>query len=163
MDSISIARLQLVHPVLAAKVTQMADLLAQEVIIIRVTQGLRLYADQLKLWQQGRDSAGNIVDGSKVVTNAAPGHSWHEFGLAVDVAPFVDGVPDWNVNHPSWKRIIAVGESLGLFSGTEFNSICDTPHFQLTGKFPASPTDEARDLLASADGMHGVWRAADIV
>jgi len=161
LDSISLQRLSQVHPVLSAKVQRLAELLAKESIEIRVTQALRNYADQLKLWQKGRDEHGNIVDGSQIVTNAAPGHSWHEFGLAVDVCPFVGRSPDWNLNHPAWKRIVEVGESLELFSGTQFHSICDTPHFQLTGKFPASPNDEVRTLLRN-EGIEAVWKASGI-
>ena len=160
MDSVSETRLDEVHPILASKIRQMADQLAQEGITIRVTQGLRSWTQQLALWMQGRDMNGTIVNPSKVVTKAAPGYSWHCFGLAVDVAPFVQSaagqLPDWNLSHPVWKRIVAVGQSLGLFSGSEFRTFPDWPHFQLTGSCPESPDDEVRQTFKDG-GMLAVW------
>lgn len=167
MDSISEVRLQLVCPALSTKIHLLALMLADENIVFRVTQGLRSWNDQQKLWEQGRDANGNVIDPSKIVTKAPPGHSWHEFGLAVDVVPMVSQLenailPDWNLSHPVWGRIVAVGESLGLFSGTQFHAIKDEPHFQLTGIFPASPTDEVRQIFRNA-GMIAVWTEAGLV
>ena len=161
MDPASEARLQQVHPKLAALVRQMADQLAQSGVSIRVTQGLRSWNEQLALWLKGRDAQGNIVDPKKVVTKAAPGHSWHNFGLAVDVAPFTDNTPDWNLEHPAWKKIVAVGESLGLTSGSEWRTFPDWPHFQLTGKWPVSPDGEVRQTFLDG-GMSAVWNESQL-
>lgn len=161
MDNVSEARLQNVHPELAEKVRRMATMLHVEGIEIRVTQGLRSWSDQMALWLKGRDSHGNITDPSKVVTKAAPGHSWHNFGLAVDIAPFTDNTPDWNLNHPAWKRIVAVGESLGLVSGSEWRTFPDWPHFQMTGSLPVSPNDATRQAYMSG-GTDAVWQIAGL-
>lgn len=162
MDNASEARLQNVHPVLADKVRRMAEMLALEGITIRVTQGLRSWSDQMALWLKGRDSRGNIVDSSKVVTKAAPGHSWHQFALAVDVVSMdAEGQPDWNIQHPAWKRIVAVGESLGLVSGSEWRSFPDWPHFQLTGSLPVSPNDAVRAAYMNG-GTDAVWTMAGL-
>src|SRR6266498_934410 len=147
MDRFSEERLKLVHPRLARLIHQMAEMLTQEGITIRVTQGLRSWTEQLQLWLKGRDSDGNVIDKSKVVTKAPPGHSYHNFGLAVDVAPFIENTPDWNLKHPVWKRIVEVGESLGLTAGAEFRTFPDAPHFQLTGKLPVSPNDTVRETF----------------
>jgi len=156
MDQNSEARLDLVHPKLAEKIRSMAEMLAQENIVIKVVQGLRSWDDQAKLYAEGRDDGGNVVDKSKVVTNAKPGTSWHNYGLAVDVAPFDAGIPDWNVEHPAWKRIVAVGESVGLTSGSTWRSFPDWPHFQLTGQLPESPDDATRTAF-TVGGMQQVW------
>src|SRR5208282_4466197 len=103
MDSVSEARLQLVCPALSAKIHSLAAMLEDEGIVFRVTQGLRSWNDQQNLWLEGRDVNGNVIDPSKVVTNAPPGHSYHEFGLAVDVV-LMDPQPDWNISNPSWQR-----------------------------------------------------------
>jgi peptidoglycan L-alanyl-D-glutamate endopeptidase CwlK len=165
MDAVSEARLQLICPVLSAKIHSLAMMLADETIVFRVTQGLRSWNDQQALWLQGRDINGNVVDATKIVTNARPGYSWHEFGLAVDVVPMdqVPPQPDWNINHPQWQRIITVGESLGLYSGSEFiHSPKDNPHFQLTGIFPVTPNDECRQILLNA-GMQAVWQESGLM
>jgi peptidoglycan L-alanyl-D-glutamate endopeptidase CwlK len=153
MDTISEQRLSEVYPGLATLVRQMADQLAAEGIDIRVTQSLRPMAEQEALYAQGRTTPGNVV------TDAQPGYSWHNFGLAVDVAPLTPTGPDWDIHHPVWQRIVAVGESLGMASGSVWRTFPDWPHFQWTGIFPVSPNDAARSLLASG-GVSAVWGAA---
>lgn len=158
MDSVSVARLQLVHPGLADKITLMASMLEAEGILIRVVQGLRSWAEQDKLYAQGRTAPG------KIVTNCQGGHSYHNFGLAVDCVPSQFGPgqafnPDWNPDHPSWKRMSAVGQSLGLDSGATWRTFPDAPHFQLTGAMPeGQPNDEARALFFNG-GLPAVWAA----
>lgn len=157
MDSVSAARLAMVYPALAEKIMQMDEMLEQEGIVIRVVQGLRTWQEQDKLYAQGRTDPGNVV------TNAPGGHSYHNFGLAVDCAPFLsDGANiDWNANHPSWKRMEAVGVSLGLTSGANWTRLVDAPHFQLTGRFPeGAPTDELRQIWRDG-GNAAVWMAVE--
>lgn len=161
MDSLSEARLSLVHPVLAAKVRTMALMLAQENIFIRVVQGIRTWAEQDALYAEGRTKPG------KIVTNCPGGKSYHNFGLAVDAVPSINGLdqawePDWNENHPTWKRMVAVGESLGLNAGGDWRTFKDWPHFQLTGKFPVDhPPDEVIAAFKNG-GIDAVWKAARI-
>ncbi len=158
MDPVSESRLQDVHPALARKIRQLADILAcdQPPVTLRVTQGLRSYSEQAVLYAQGRSAPG------KVVTNAEPGHSYHQYGLAVDVVPFgLDGQPDWNTSHPIWQRIVHVGTSLGLQAGAEFRSFPDYPHFQLTGTLPASPNDETRESFLQS-GISGIWKESGL-
>ena len=155
MDQISEDRLGEVHPVLAAKIRSMADTLAGEGITIRVTQGLRTWDEQAALYAQGRTIPG------KVVTNAEPGSSYHNFGLAVDVVPMTALGPDWNVDHPAWKRIVEVGQSVGLVSGSLWRTFPDYPHFQLTGEFPETPSAEVR-YVYDQGGVMVVWNATGI-
>lgn len=155
MDSISEARLQDIAPQLADKVRQMSDMLTQEGILIRVTQALRSWSQQDALYAQGRTTPGNIV------TNCPGGHSYHNFGLAVDCAPDDPSQPgyqpDWNASHPTWKRMEAIGQSLGMDSGATWRSFPDAPHFQISGRFPeGSPSEEVRQLFKDG-GMQGVW------
>jgi peptidoglycan LD-endopeptidase CwlK len=161
MDALSEARLAAVHPLLADRVRKMAEQLATENINIRVVQGYRTWAEQAALYDQGRDENGNVVDKSKVVTHARAGTSWHNFGLAVDVAPFDGGIPDWNLEHPAWKRIVTVGESLGLESGSGWRTFPDWPHFQLTGSYPDSPDASVR-LTYQKGGVDEVWKESGL-
>ena len=150
MDTISESRLDLVHPKLADKIRTLADMLLQENITIRVTQGLRTWGEQSVLYAQGRTSPG------KVITDAKPGYSWHNYGLAIDVAPFDDGIPDWNSSHPAWTRIIDVGQSLGMVAGATFRTFPDWPHLQMTGRLPESPDDAVRAAFETG-GQEAVW------
>jgi len=163
MDNYSEARLGEVAPQLAEKIEQMAVQLAAENIVIRVTQGLRTWAQQQELYAKGRDEAGNVIDRAQVVTKAQPGYSWHNFGLAVDIVPddasLAGFQADWNSAHPAWQRAVAVGDSLGLVAGAEWRTFPDWPHFQLTGRFPVTPDAEARYLFKEG-GFKAVWDAA---
>jgi len=152
MDDISESRLKGVHPLLADKVRQMADLLAKEGITIRVTQGLRTWDEQAELYAKGRSEPGEIV------TNAPPGSSYHNYGLAVDVVPMTGVGPNWDPTHPAWRRIISVGTSVGLQSGALWRTFKDYPHFQLTGIFPSTPNGKVKSLL-STGGIEAVWKA----
>jgi peptidoglycan L-alanyl-D-glutamate endopeptidase CwlK len=150
MDDISESRLKGVHPLLAGKIREMSDLLGQQGITIRVTQGLRTWDEQEQLYAQGRSLPGSIV------TNAPPGSSYHNFGLAVDVVPMTPLGPDWDVTHPVWGQIVQTGRSVGLEAGATWRTFKDYPHFQLTGNLPLSPTPEVRSAYA-AGGIFAVW------
>lgn len=166
MDANSEKRLQGVHPILADKTRQLAAQLLEHGIEIRVVQGLRTYAEQAELYAKGRSTPGARV------TNAPPGSSYHNYGLAVDVCPGIPGSnpwkPDWTLKgsdgnlSTSWAAIRDGGTSLGLCSGATFHSLPDYPHLQLTGKLPiGKPTDEAKQLLVSK-GIKAVWVLAGI-
>jgi peptidoglycan LD-endopeptidase CwlK len=165
VDKTSEGRLKLVHPLLANKVQQMAATLLAEGIEIRVVQGLRTYQEQAVLYAKGRTTRGPIV------TKAKPGYSFHNAGLAVDCIPGVRGSKPWQPNwtdrvhgelSPDYARMVAVGKSLGLVSGSDFESLIDDPHFQMTGSFPIGcPPEPARELMAKGD-LKGVWAMAGL-
>jgi peptidoglycan L-alanyl-D-glutamate endopeptidase CwlK len=148
MDAISEAKLVDLHPKLADLIRQMYAMLEQENYELHVVQGLRSWSQQDVLYQQGRTTLGPIV------TEAQAGYSWHNFGLAVDVAPFVGLAPDWNASHPAWQRIFAIGKSLGLVEGACWHKP-DDPHLQLSD-YPVTPTDEDREIFLQA-GESAVW------
>jgi peptidoglycan L-alanyl-D-glutamate endopeptidase CwlK len=157
MDSVSEQRLTLVVPELAQKIEATAASLMVKGIYIRVVQGLRSWADQAALYAQGRTAPGNIV------TNAPPGHSMHEFGLAVDCMPSLNAVeqpylPDGVGGSPRYVAMVAAGEAQGLVSGSTWVHMTDWPHFQLTG-VPVSPNDEMRADFSSG-GLPLVWSKA---
>ncbi len=86
-----------------------------------ITSGTRGNPEQAQLYEQGRTTPGNIV------TNAPPGTSWHNYGLAFDVAILVNGKPTWPDNsNPVWQKLGAIGAKLGLEHGLSFG---DAPHF----------------------------------
>jgi peptidoglycan L-alanyl-D-glutamate endopeptidase CwlK len=153
MDVISESRLFQVHPVLAGKVRAMYAALMASGIEIRVVQGLRTIDQQNALYAEGRTAPGAKV------TNAHGGHSWHNFGLAVDCVPGIRGVspwkPNWDARSADFAAMIYAGEAQGLVSGANWKSMPDEPHFQLAG-IPVSPDDAAREVLAS-HGVNQFW------
>lgn len=89
-----------------------------------ITSGRRTMAEQQKLYNQGRTAPGDIV------TNAKPGQSAHNFGLAADLAPIKDGKIWWNAPKPVWKQMADTARGLGLTSGYYFKTIFDAPHVE---------------------------------
>lgn len=91
-------------------------------------QGTRSFESQQILYNQGIDNDPSTPK----VTNAKPGDSYHQYGLAIDAVPRAyKALPDWNPNGPLWVRIGEIGESFGLEWGGRW-SRPDRPHFQLT-------------------------------
>jgi peptidoglycan L-alanyl-D-glutamate endopeptidase CwlK len=87
-----------------------------------VNSTLRTFEEQAELFAIGRTKPGDIV------TNAKAGESWHNFGLALDVVPLVNGKAIWD--SPFWNRIGELGKQVGLFWGGDFKSFKDKPHFE---------------------------------
>jgi peptidoglycan L-alanyl-D-glutamate endopeptidase CwlK len=161
MNAHSQERLKLVYPRLSDAIYKLSTQLAVEGVYIIVAQGLRTISEQQALWQKGRNADGSYIDPihhTGVVTNAQGGHSYHNLGLAVDCDVLnKDGSIDWNPEHPAWKRMEALGVSLGMVSGANWVRIVDAPHFQITGRFPeGAPTDEVRQIMKDG-GMDAVW------
>lgn len=82
--------------------------------------------EQNVLYAQGRTKPG------KKVTNAKGGQSFHNYRVAYDCGPVVNGNIAWN-REDLFKKIGQIGVSLGLEWGGNFKSIKDLPHFQYTG------------------------------
>ena len=93
-------------------------------INVKIICGTRTYEEQADLYAKGRTAPG------KKVTNARPGYSWHNFGVAWDFVVFdANGQPLWD--SPLMDRCGRIGEELGLEWGGSWKSFKDTPHLQL--------------------------------
>lgn len=169
LDAISQERLKLVHPKLAEKIGKLSAMMEPAGFSFRVTQGLRSWMEQEKLYALGRekqdDGSWKVVDAKAIVTKAPPGYSWHNFGLAVDLAPDDPDQPGyqpvWDASHPAFERMVATGVALGLTAGALWRSFPDYPHFQLTGRFGASPNSYIRQTFVDG-GMEAVWKEAGL-
>lgn len=94
-DQHTIGAVALLHPKIIPGATGFInDAEAALDITIRVVQGLRTFAQQQALYDQGRTTPGNIV------TKAKAGQSYHNYGLAIDCVPFnPDGLTlNWEYN-----------------------------------------------------------------
>ncbi|WP_192949248.1 M15 family metallopeptidase [Anoxybacillus flavithermus] len=156
-----------VHPLVATKARQLIERAYKEGINIIITQGLRTIEEQNELYAQGRTKPG------KIVTNAKGGYSYHNFGLAFDFAILnADGSVNWNVDE-KWKRVGALGKSLGLEWGGDWRDFPDYPHFQLTfglsladlraGKRPPTQSPQQKEEKeVNKDDVKGHWAEASI-
>ena len=89
-----------------------------------LTSTYRDFEYQNYLYCQGRSKPGQIV------TNSKAGESYHNFHLAFDVVPIVDGKAKWD-DQNLWDKIGKIGADVGLTWGGNFKTIKDKPHFQL--------------------------------
>lgn len=135
-------RLEDLDPIVEKMARALLVAAEHEGIHLLVTSTLRTYQEQADIYAQGRTRPG------KRVTNARPGYSWHNFGLAFDVVPLVYGKPVWNSN--CWSRIGALGRALGLTWGGDFSSLKDLAHFEY---HPNLDLAEARRRLAAGEPM----------
>ena len=87
---------------------------------IRITSGLRTFAEQTALYAQGRTADGPIV------TNAKAGQSMHNFGIAYDIC-----VDNLSPTRTDWDKIGLIGKTLGFTWGGDFTTIDDFDHFEL--------------------------------
>lgn len=109
-----------------------------------VTSTLRDFAAQAVLYAQGRTAPGRIV------TNARPGESFHNFRVAFDVVPVVGGKPVWGTEGKDgelWQQVGEIGESLGLEWAGRWKSFRELPHFQYTGGLSAADFRAGKKLL----------------
>ena len=111
----------------------------KEDVFIVFTDGLRTFEDQAVIYGKGRSSyiyKGKQYGNPKVkkVSNAKPGTSFHNYGLALDFVT-CDGYGkniDWVVG-PKWRRAAAIAKELGFTWGGDWNSFQDYPHLQYDG------------------------------
>ena len=108
------------QPLVAQKYEQMRKIAEAFGMPIRITSGYRSFKEQAELYARGRRGSGNIV------TNAKPGESMHNYGVAFDVVFTRTGYDG------DWKTLGELGEALGLEWGGRWESFTDRPHFQLT-------------------------------
>lgn len=143
-DKVSIDRVAKLHPKIRDEVKALIEKAEEglpENIAIRAVQTLRTFAEQDKLYAQGR------TDKTKPkVTNAKGGQTYHCYGLAWDFCFVID--KDGNGSYefvswdtlkdydkdgmPDWKEVVKVFEDAGYEWGGRWATIVDAPHIQKT-------------------------------
>jgi len=105
-------------------------LLAPKGVTVEVISGLRSWSAQAALYAQGRTKPGRIV------TKARPGSSWHNYGLAIDLGLFKDGVyldgRNPTLADKLYAEIGALAGKMGIEWAGNWKSFQETPHFQVT-------------------------------
>lgn len=104
--------------------------LAHQGVSVEVISGLRSWQAQAALYAQGRTKPGPIV------TNAKPGSSWHNYGLAIDLGLFKAGKYLDESSPAQADKIYAeigkIAAKHGIEWGGTWVKFKDTPHFQVT-------------------------------
>jgi peptidoglycan L-alanyl-D-glutamate endopeptidase CwlK len=159
MDARSEAQLATVNPDLATKVRAAADSLAAAGTYLLVVSGLRTSDQQNALYAQGRTTPGHVV------TNAKAGYSMHNYGLAVDVVPYLSGqggALNWSLNTPQYQVMVTAMKAQGLVWGGDWVTFPDGDHFQMPG-VPASPNQAMIGDYGAGDtaALEAIWTNAE--
>ncbi|WP_215115905.1 M15 family metallopeptidase [Exiguobacterium sp. s80] len=113
-------------PEVARKTRQVIRELHVKGIYVGVAQGLRSYAEQEKLYAQGRTTPGAIV------THARGGQSNHNRGIAVDLFQYsMDGTEAIFNTDANFQQIVQAMKEQGFSWGGDWVTFQDYPHFEL--------------------------------
>jgi peptidoglycan L-alanyl-D-glutamate endopeptidase CwlK len=143
----------ILHPVFRDALAGLVSDLAKADIPLFVFEGVRTPVRQTYLYAQGRTRPG------KIVTYAKAWHSYHQYGLAVDMV--FGGAGKWSWDEPKkgmWKKYHELAKKHDLMP-LDF----ETPHVQLSGtssnalsegRFPGGGDENWAEALAS---MVAAW------
>ncbi len=114
------------HPKVAALCQAFIEACKQQAIDVIITSTYRDHASQAALYAQGRTAPG------KIVTKARPGQSYHNYRLAFDFVPIVNGKADYK-NLKTFERCGEIAEQVGLTWAGRWKTFKEYAHCQYTG------------------------------
>lgn len=154
--------LKLVYPPLAEYWIQIRAKYYERLgLQMRVTHGLRTFQEQWNIYAQGRKRIGNdwiITDMKKVVSYALPGDSFHNYGLALDIAfmgrdPYLEKMKPQDFKL-AWEEYGRMATGKGLeWGGSWPGKKKDRPHIQMSCGLSKS----AIQMVYERDGLDGVY------
>jgi len=137
------------NPAFVTLINGMIQWLRGEGHDVRVIAGFRTFREQQRRFEQGRVTPG------KVLTDLEAGHSWHNYGLAVDIVlNDEDGQPAWpEESSHYWRRLGDVALAHGASWGGLFGHPAHVEYH------PRHARGEARTLIDEFEsyGLEGVW------
>lgn len=119
-------RIQDLHPKAAEMCRLFLDACKRAGIDVIITSTYRDAESQNALYAQGRTKPG------RKVTNAKAGQSWHNWKLAFDFCPIVNGKAQWN-DLDLFRRCGEIAESCGLEWAGRWTRFKEYAHCQFTG------------------------------
>jgi len=129
-DFVTSQRIATLHPLIRTKVYSFIKQCKAKGYNVRITEGLRSFDRQRKLYIQSR------LNNKPKVTNAKAGHSYHNYGLAFDVITYHSGCKQ-NINNCIYNTppaVVTIAKSLGFSWGGDWKTFKDKPHFQYSFK-----------------------------
>lgn len=160
MDAQSLENLKFVYPDIRVRAFRLReDIHKATGYWIRITRGYASYESQAAIYAQGRTAPG------KIVSEAKPGLSIHNFGLAFDLCfigldPYLETMAKMRGEEKSevvWERVAECVEANGMMSGRRFRLCKDSPHAELTYGLRLSDLVELYDH----GGLSSVWTQCD--
>lgn len=152
-DLVQRVNLDLIHPRFLEAALELLAACRKRGADYFVISGYRSPAEQQALFDQGRTKPG------KKVTNAKPGFSSHQYGIAWDLCRDADvdrgGLqPDWRL--AEYVILQEEAERLGLESGMSWKSFKEGPHVQMP--LPDGVTYQQLKDLFEIGGLEAAWK-----
>jgi len=138
--------LDLLYPPFKTKMLEGIKIAHEAEIPVRIFETYRSRPRQGELWKRGRTKGGNVI------TNAKPGESMHNYGLAADLVMYVDGRWTWEPTE-LYKKLGPIMESVGLRWYGRNRRFKELVHYQLAGL----PDMYVIQQLYKKYGIEGVW------
>ncbi len=113
-------------PEVAVLCQHFIDLCAAQGIEIIITSTYRDFESQTAIYNQGRTTPGHIV------TNARAGESFHNYRVAFDFLPVINGKANW-ADIALFEKCGAIGKSLGLEYAGDWITFKEYAHLQQSG------------------------------
>lgn len=114
------------HPKVATLCRQFVAKCAEVGIDVLITSTYRDHESQNALYAQGRTTPGAKV------TNAKGGQSFHNWKVAFDFVPLVNGKAQWQDTR-TFKKCGEIAESVGMEWAGRWKSFPELAHCQFTG------------------------------
>ena len=148
-------RIELIHPKLRKELVQIYTEICEALkgkAMCRFTHTLRSFAEQDALYYSSRPPLNGLWK-----TNAKGGQSYHNYGLAVDIALIIDKdgngsyeTASWDVKtdfdgdgKSDWMEVVAIFKRYGWKWGGDWGKpITDAPHFEKSFGYSISQLQE---------------------
>jgi peptidoglycan L-alanyl-D-glutamate endopeptidase CwlK len=151
-------KLEELYPPFRARIERLLDFCDQKGWKVIITQALRTFEDQDALYAKGRDEKGIVIDPSQVITNAKGGESYHNYGLAIDLA-FLDDSGSVLWESPLYDELGANAKLFNLhWLGALNLPFKDIYHFDANFGYS---TWELSVVYLNDNKLPGVWKYID--
>ena len=130
------------HPIVQVLAYKFLGACAASGIDVILTSTYRDIESQDALYAQGRTSPGNIV------TNARGGSSFHNYRVAFDFLPIVNGKADWT-DSALFQKCGEIGEKLGLEWAGRWTTFREEAHLQFANGLTLDDFKAGKTLEAS--------------
>ena len=128
------------NPKVAAMCSEFINRCKAQHIDILITSTYRDAESQNALYAQGRTAPG------KKVTNAKGGQSYHNWKVAFDFCPIVNGKPNWN-DVALYTKCGEIAKSVGLeWAGRWTGNMKEMAHCQFTGGLRIADFQQGKTL-----------------
>ena len=149
--------IELLHPEMRVKAEELQTLCRIQGLALLITETWRTMAEQDALYAQGRTKPGSIVTNCKGSDYQSP----HQWGVAFDFCKNIKGQEYSDTAF--FRQVGALGKSIGLRWGGDFQKMVDMPHFQLNNLLLGSDfTTGLKNKYGTPEKYRTSW-PADVV